>query len=157
MNIREILVQKIARCQKIRNELEFSHSWISKESINGDWINGLEDDLLKKERVSAFCSRFGKLQDYFSDKLLKTWVEAVGENVGTAIENFSVAERAGILTIRSEEILGLRKLRNDLIHEYIEDQDLFAEKLNEAVESAEGLFKMLDNLVLYSHKHLGVD
>lgn len=157
MNTKELLAQKIGHCQKIRNELEFSYSWISKEPIDGNWVKELDNDPLKKERVSAFCGRFGKLQDYFSDKLLKTWVEAVGEDVGTAIENFSVAERAGILTIKSEDILYLRKLRNDLTHEYTEDRDLFAEKLRAAIESAEGLFRMLDNLKLYSSKHLGVD
>lgn len=153
----ETLSQKIIRCQKIRKELEFSYSWISKEPVSDDWVGGLDDDPIKKERVSAFCGRFGRLQDYFSDKLLKTWVEAVGENVGTTMENFSTAERAGILAVGSEGIIGLRKLRNDLTHEYTEDRELFAEKLKEAITATVSLFETLDNLVLYSHKHLLVD
>jgi hypothetical protein len=157
VNILEILAQKIVYCQRIRNELEFSYSWISKEPINGDWVKDMDNDPLKKERVSAFCGRFGKLQDYFSDKLLKTWVEAVGEKVGVAIENFSAAERAGILTIKSEDVFGLRSLRNDLMHDYIEDHNLFAEKLCAAIESTKDLFGMFDNLRLYSIKRLGVD
>lgn len=112
------LVRRIQNCEKIRKELAFSHAWMSKESVDGQWVHDLDLDEIKKERVGSFCARFGRMQDYFSDKVIPVWVAAVGERTGSALENFSVAERAGILTIRSESVPELRKLRNDLTQLY---------------------------------------
>ena len=84
MNINDLLLKRIVNCEKIRNELMYSHGWISKENINAEWVASLERNDPLKERVSAFCARFGRMQDYFSDKLIVVWVEVVGENPGTA-------------------------------------------------------------------------
>lgn len=60
MNIKERLEAALGHCDKLRKELLFSHGWISKELINEQWVRDLEKDEMKKERVSAFCARFGK-------------------------------------------------------------------------------------------------
>ena len=156
MNTKDTLAQKIIYCEKIRNELAYSYGWISREPIDAQWVLDLASDPAKKERVSAFCGRFGRMQDYFSDRLLRAWVEAVGENVGAALQNFSIAERAGILTIKSEEVPELRQLRNDLTHDYIDDSKNFAEKLISAIEVTPKYFDMLDNLKAYSKAYLGI-
>ena len=87
MNNRERLEAALGHCGKLRKELIFSHGWISRELINEQWVRELENDEMKKERVSAFCARFGKFQDYLSDKVIRLWLEVVGEHVGTALEN----------------------------------------------------------------------
>ncbi len=156
MNVKDLLLKRIIHCEKIRNELMYSRDWISKENINAEWVALLENDELLKERVSAFCARFGRMQDYFSDKLIEAWIEAVGENPGTALDNFSVAEKAGILTIKSEELPGLRKLRNDLTHDYIEDHDFFSERLSLAIKASLNYSDMLDNLEKYCQDSLGM-
>ncbi|MBW8076535.1 MAG: hypothetical protein GJU76_00305, partial [Gallionella sp.] len=91
MNTKERLELSLRHCERIRHELLFSYGWISQEMIDEQWVKNLDADELKKERVSAFCARFGKFQDYLSDKVLRLWLEAVGELVGTALENYSVA------------------------------------------------------------------
>lgn len=156
MNINDLLLKRIVNCEKIRNELMYSHGWISKENINAEWVASLERNDPLKERVSAFCARFGRMQDYFSDKLIVVWVEVVGENPGTALENFSVAEKAGILTIKSEELPGLRKLRNDLTHDYIDDYDFLSERLRLAIKASVNYSDMLDNLEKYCQDTLGM-
>lgn len=147
MNSRERLDVALLHCEKIRNELLFSYGWISTETINEQWVRNLDSDEMKKERVSAFCARFGKFQDYFSDKVLRLWLEVVGEHVGTALENFSVAERTGVLSIPSEQMVELRTVRNRLTHEYIENAKAFSADVNAVILMTPVLLATLDKLV----------
>jgi uncharacterized protein with HEPN domain len=146
MNSKERLEKALLHCEKIRHELLFSYGWIAKETINEQWVRNLESDEMKKERVSAFCARFGRFQDYLADKVLRTWLEVVGEHAGTALENFSVAERAGILSVPSEQITELRTIRNRLTHEYVENAKSFAADVNAVIQMTPALLGMLDRL-----------
>jgi len=72
------------------------------------------------ERLDAFVSRFGRLQDNLGDKLLPQLLSAMAEKPATAIDNLDKAERLG--WIESAQMwLEIRKLRNQMVHEYIED------------------------------------
>ncbi|VAW87996.1 hypothetical protein MNBD_GAMMA16-1940 [hydrothermal vent metagenome] len=89
----------------------------------------LEVDVELAERVDAFVSRFGRLQDTVGSKLLPQYLDAVGEATGPAIDNLNRAEKLGL--IRSAELwITLRDLRNAMIHEYMEDLDKLADALN---------------------------
>lgn len=46
----------------------------------------IEADPLLAERLDAFVSRFGRLQDTVADKLLPTLLLALAENLGAAFE-----------------------------------------------------------------------
>lgn len=159
MNVLENLARKIKHCQKVRKELDFSLNWIQSEKIDSDWVIRLDDDERLKERVSAFVARFGRMQDYFSDKLLKAWVESVGEEPGVALENFAVAERAGLLPagVSSQMMVGFRKLRNALVHDYFDDAQELADNLNRAIEVSRLYIEMLDRLIAYCEEHFGLD
>ncbi len=81
----------------------------------------LEEELIWRERgVEAFVGRFGRLQDTIGDKLLPLLLNALGENVSAVIDNLDRAERLGLLQ-SADEWLTMRNLRNQMIHEYIED------------------------------------
>jgi len=151
MNIKERLEAALGHCDKLRKELLFSHGWISKELINEQWVRDLENDEMKKERVSAFCARFGKFQDYLADKVFRLWLEAVGEHVGTALENFSVAERAGILSIPSEQMVEIRTVRNRLTHEYIENAKEFSADVNAVIKITPAMLETLEKLAKHYH------
>lgn len=93
----------------------------------------LEEDVELAERVDAFVSRFGRLQDTVGDKLLPRYLDAVGEAIGPAIDNLNRAEKLGL--IGSAELwVTLRDLRNEMIHEYMEDIDKLADALNKGHE-----------------------
>lgn len=149
MNVNERLELAITRCIAIRNEVEFSYGWMSKESIDAQWVRDLENDPIKKERMSGFCARFGRLQDYFSDKVLRLWLEASGESVGTAIENYSVAESAGILAMSSQDSVEFRQIRNRLTHQYIEEAEKFAADLSAILGATQALLSTFDKLVAH--------
>ena len=80
----------------------------------------IEADPLLAERLDAFVSRFGRLQDTFADKLLPTLLLALAENLGAVIDNLDRAEKLGLL-MSVDEWLEMRRLRNLMVHEYIED------------------------------------
>ncbi len=83
------------------------------------------------ERLDAFVSRFGRLQDTVGDKLLPLYLRAAGEVPGAAIDNLNRAERLGLIQ-SAEQWLALRELRNQMIHEYMEDADVLIDAVNQA-------------------------
>jgi hypothetical protein len=88
----------------------------------------LEADADLAERVEAFVGRFGRLQDTIGDKLLPVFLMALGETPAAAIDNLDKAERLGLIA-SADEWMALRRLRNQMVHEYIEDLTLRASAL----------------------------
>jgi hypothetical protein len=88
----------------------------------------LEADPDLAERVEAFVGRFGRLQDTVGDKLLPVLLTALGETPSAAIDNLDRAERLGLIG-SADEWMTLRKLRNQMVHEYVEDLTVLASAL----------------------------
>lgn len=82
--------------------------------------NELDDDEGLAERVEAFVSRFGRLQDTLGDKVLPAWLAAHGERPGSFADNLDRAERLGLIE-DAQAWIDMRKLRNQMVHEYVED------------------------------------
>jgi len=80
----------------------------------------LEEDADLAERVEAFVGRFGRLQDTVGDKLLPLLLAALGEKISAAIDNLDRAERLGLLK-SADDWMAMRNLRNQMVHEYVED------------------------------------
>ena len=80
------------------------------------------------ERLDAFVSRFGRLQDTVTDKLLPALLQAMAEPRGAALENLDRAEKLGWLD-SADQWLEMRKLRNQMVHEYIEDRVVLTDAL----------------------------
>lgn len=80
----------------------------------------LEGDPDLAERVEAFVGRFGRLQDTVGDKLLPLLLTALGEKPSAAIDNLDRAERLGLIK-STDDWMTMRNLRNQMVHEYVED------------------------------------
>lgn len=80
----------------------------------------LEENVELAERVEAFVGRFGRLQDTVGDKLLPLLLMALGEKSAAAIDNLDRAERLELLS-SADEWMTMRNLRNQMVHEYVED------------------------------------
>lgn len=102
-----------------------------KADINAAWVERLEDDDDLAERLDAFVSRFGRMQDTLGEKLLPSLLRALAEKPGSALDNLNRAEKLGLLN-SVVEWLDVRNLRNKLIHEYMADAEEFALALNSA-------------------------
>jgi hypothetical protein len=88
----------------------------------------LESDPELAERVEAFVGRFGRLQDTLGDKLLPLILVALGEMPAAMIDNLDKAERLNLID-STDDWLAMRKLRNQMVHEYVEDLEILANAL----------------------------
>lgn len=93
------------------------------------------------ERVDAFVSRFGRLQDTLGDKLLPILLRALGEKTGAVIDNLDRAERLGLIP-SADQWTEIRKLRNQMVHDYVEDPRVLAD----ALEAAHGFVSVLTDV-----------
>ncbi len=88
----------------------------------------IESDPVLAERLDAFVARFGRLQDTVGDKLLPALLTALAEKPGPAIDNLDKAEKLGLME-SADGWIEMRRLRNQMVHEYIEDLAVLASAL----------------------------
>lgn len=81
------------------------------------------------ERVEAFASRFSRLQDTAGDKLMPRLLAALGEPVRVFIDKIERAETLGWLD-SAQEWMEMRALRNQMVHEYMEDLALLKKAID---------------------------
>jgi hypothetical protein len=92
-------------------------------------VKKIEVDPILAERLDAFVSRFGRLQDTVGDKLLPTLLSALAEQTGPAIDNLDKAEKLGLIA-SADGWMEMHRLRNQMVHEYIEDLAVLTSALN---------------------------
>lgn len=71
------------------------------------------------------------MQDTLGDKLLRLTLLALGERPAAGIDNLDRAERLGLLNA-ADEWMAMRKIRKQMVHEYIEDMTVLASALRTA-------------------------
>jgi hypothetical protein len=113
----------------------------------------VETDPVLAERLDAFVSRFGRLQDNLGDKFLPQLLMALAEKPGAAIDNLNLAERLGWIQ-STEEWLLMRKLRNQMVHEYIEDLALLSSALQTGHALVPQLVHAAQQMMAQAHKIL---
>ena len=97
--------------------------------LTPETLKRIAEDSLMAERLDAFVSRFGRLQDTLADKFLPVLLDAMAERKGPALENLDRAEKFGWIK-SADDWFEIRKLRNQMVHEYIEDPVILASALN---------------------------
>ena len=101
-----------------------------------DWVESLSTRQDRSEKVDAFVSRFGRLQDHLGDKLIPQFAALLGERpYSSMLDLLVLAERRGWVA-DAEAFIATRKLRNKLVHEYAYEPHEFLESLLAAREAA---------------------
>ena len=116
------------------------------ESFTTQRAKNLDASPDEAERVEAFVGRFGRLQDTLGDKLLPAYLAALGEEIGAVIDKLDRFERLGLIP-SADDCLAIRKLRNQMVHEYIEDPAVLASALQTGHEFVPALLGVADALV----------
>ncbi len=122
------------------NQRLFAQPW-SQEAMASKML-----DIDFAERVDAFLARFGRLQDLLGDKYLPAWLRAVQEPVGTALENLDRAEKLGLVQ-SADAWISVRKLRNQLVHEYVGRMYILHDALFQANDQVSLLASTAEQLV----------
>ncbi len=120
--------------------LQYTHRTLFAQPIDAAWVQQLatRDDMA--EKIDAFVSRFGRLQDHIGEKLIPRFAALLGETPKSILDILAYAEKMQWIE-SAEDFIGARKLRNLLVHEYMSDIRLFLQALLSARESAEMLFR----------------
>ena len=113
---------------KERRYLQETDSRLFDTPLTLERVTQLEMQPDLAERVDAFVGRFGRLQDTLGDKLLPMLLAALGESPAGAIDNLDKAERLGLIR-SADDWLSMRQLRNQMVHEYVEDTTLLVNAL----------------------------
>lgn len=129
----ELAGKKVAR-------LAYTHRTLFAQPIDLPWVQSLEKREDLAEKIDAFVSRFGQLQDHIGEKLIPRFAALLGSAPKSLLDNLAYAEKAGWIE-SAEEFVGARKLRNLLVHEYMVEAELFLESL----QAADGATQMLIN------------
>lgn len=135
--------------------LSYSWSRLYSQLIDAAWVRGLESTPELAEQLEAFVSRFGRMQDTIADKLLPRWLLALAETPGGQIETLNRAERRGVVE-DVERWLEARKLRNRLVHDYMESADSFAKDLLLAKEYCRLFIDTYNRLRDFAEGRMGI-
>ncbi|MDF9392790.1 MULTISPECIES: hypothetical protein [Methylococcus] len=122
--------------------LAYTHRTLFAQAIDLQWVQSLTEREDLAEKIDAFVSRFGRLQDHIGEKLIPRFAALLGESPKSLLDVLAYAEKIGWLD-SAEAFIGARKLRNLLVHECMVDAELFLE----ALRAADGKTRMLMDVV----------
>ena len=129
---------------------EIRHLQYADQQVFGDGLMLVDIENLEQKpdlalKLEAFASRFCRLQDTLGDKLLPALLRALGEPDKALLINLDKAENFGWLT-STEKWIELRQLRNQMIHEYIEEAQVLHNALTKAHQNITTLTHFAERL-----------
>jgi hypothetical protein len=119
--------------------LQYTHRTLFELPIDAHWVQQLETRADLAEKVDAYVSRFGRLQDHLGEKLIPRFAALLGESPKSMLDVLAYAEKMQWVD-SAEAFIGSRKLRNLLVHEYMSDVQLFLQALLAARDASQVLF-----------------
>jgi hypothetical protein len=136
--------------EKETAHLAYTYRTLYAQPIDMAWVTQLatRDDLA--EKIDAFVSRFGRLQDHIGEKLFPRFAALLGENPKSMLDVLAYAEKMEWLE-SAEAFIGARKLRNLLVHEYMSDAKLFLQALISAKDATEMLMGVVERISGVAH------
>ena len=73
-----------------------------------------------EESLDALSSKFSRVSDIYTQKVLKTLVLLLREDAPTFLDRMNLCEKLGIIT-SADKIIEIRDLRNIIAHEYLSE------------------------------------
>jgi len=125
--------------------LAYTHSTLFAQQIDLEWVKAIAKNEDIAEKIDAFVGRFGRLQDHIGEKLIPRFARLMGEQPKSLLDVLAYAEKMQWLD-SAEEFVGSRKLRNQLVHEYMTSPDLFLEALLAADEASRLLIEIVSHI-----------
>jgi hypothetical protein len=145
-------------CRVVKKEshyLQETDARLFASALSAKSLEAITKDPLLAERLDAFVSRFGRLKDTLADKFLPTLLDALAEPKASAIENLDRAEKLGWLE-STDDWLEMRKLRNQMVHEYIEDLVILSNALKVGHEFVVTLVDTAERFVVQAQRRIEI-
>ena len=93
-----------------------------------------------EESLDALSSKFSRVSDIFTQKVLKTFIFVLREDAPTFLDRMNLCEKLGIIP-SAEELIAIRDLRNIIAHEYLSEN--LVEIYMEIIELSDTLLKAI--------------
>jgi len=138
---------------KERDHLLITDQRLFQSSFELNRVKEMDTNIDLSERVDAFVGRFSRLQDTVGDKLLPQLLTVLGEKAESVIDNLDRAEKLCFLG-SADEWMSIRNLRNQMIHEYIEDPLILLSALQSGHNYVPTLVKAANNILTEVERRL---
>jgi len=136
--------------QSVRHRL-----FAGQEELNKEWLETVLNSPEGEDRLESFGAKFSRMQDTMIDKLLPRLLVAAGERPGAAIDNLNRAERLEFIS-DAQEWISMRRLRNKMVHEYIDSDEEMLPALIQANKFSEELKSAYEKISKYADEHLKI-
>lgn len=73
-----------------------------------------------EESLDALTSKFARVSDIFTQKVLKSLVLLTREDAPTFVDRMNLCEKLGVIS-SAADLIEIRDLRNQIAHEYLSD------------------------------------
>lgn len=93
-----------------------------------------------EESLDALSSKFSRLSDIYTQKILKTIIFLLREDAPTFLDRVNLCEKLGIIP-SAEELIAIRDLRNMIAHEYLSEN--LVEIYMEIIRLSDSLLKAI--------------
>ncbi len=137
-NLYELIYQNIQLINK--GLISFKMSLIKCKTI--DFSNDLSFE--QQESLDSLTSKFARIADIYTQKILKSICYIYREDCKTFIDRSNFAEKLGLIS-DSQFLLDIRDLRNEISHEYIEDE--ITEIYQKTIEVADNLIEIIEKTI----------
>ena len=113
----------------------------------------IAEDALLAERLNAFVSRLAACKTHWQTSFYRRCLTPWLRREGAATENLDRAEKLGWLESTNDWLV-MRKLRNQMVHEYIEDLVILCDSLKAGHTFVNTLVKTAEQFVLQSDRRI---
>ncbi|MBM2815999.1 MAG: hypothetical protein HW421_2761 [Ignavibacteria bacterium] len=100
----------------------------------------------------ALTSRFARACDLLTQKVMKTTIQVLGEDLKTFIDIANFFEKIEVLE-SADDLLEIRRIRNSIAHEYMEEK--VEQLITEVLILTPKLFEIYESTKLYIEKKFG--
>lgn len=133
LDVKERLLFLLRVVDKELVHLNYAAAQVFNPSFTLEKAKQLDADQPLALNIEAFTSRFCRLQDTIGDKLLPAWLGAMGEKTSVLLVNLDKAEKLSLLASADTWVM-LQQLRNQMVHEYIEQPEILFNAIQVAYE-----------------------
>lgn len=138
--VKKLLTQNVLLIQK--SLISFEKSLLKCRQIELDKELSFEE----QEALDSLTSKFARISDIFTQKIIRAVSIIYREEPKTFIDLANFAEKIGLIS-NAEILLNIRDLRNEIAHEYVDDEILLL--YQKSIELAEDLTKQINITTKY--------
>ena len=150
-DIKETLVERLHECNQHKIRLLSSQKRLRKfMPLSVKSYESFSE--MQMSVVDQMIFRFSKLQDSMGEKLFASLLELSGEDIKrmTFIDRLNRLEELELLY--RDEWLALRKVRNEIAHEYSFNQDEVVDSINLIFDRIDKLLHIYETLYRYAYE-----